>query len=397
MHITHICPRFKEIHGGGEPVLFHLFQALGDLGVATTVHTCNCPDAMLPQFDRRTRMKSLPPIFNRTFGNVLLTGFFDLLSTCFLIAGIDPQTDVVCFHTENTIPALFLYKLLGGRKPTLYFCYQPPRFAYDTTRETARSGGILGRLVPLFKAIYKPFDRIAARQADRIATFSNGYKKWIEEIYRVRNVSVLPPGVDQPDKATPPSFLAKKLPGPHRVLVSVGKLVAWKNVDRLIDILILVKEKLPDVCLLIVGDGPCMPQLKRQTRELGLNNAVIFCGYVPANEVFAYCAAADILVLLEKNASFGLSLLEANATGLPVMAYAGGGPSDIIRDGENGFLLDEALTDRQIADRLCAYLDDPERIDGMCRHALSVAQRYTWKRFAELFAAVAQELAHDAR
>lgn len=395
MHLTHICPRFKETHGGGEPVLFHLFQRLCDLGFKNTVHTYNFPASMRPLLDTRVELKELPKIFNRSFRNVLLAGFYDLFCTSFFPTDIFKGTDVVCFHTENVIPALFFYKFFGGRKPTLYFCFQPPRFAYDTTRETARAGGPTGLLVPIFKSVYRPIDKITVRFADKIATFSNDYRRWIEAIYGVSGVSVLPPGVEKPRNIPQlPKGIATRLSKPEiKTLLFVGKLVTWKNVDRLISITSLVQKIFSNVRLLIVGDGPCMESLKRQAADMGLEDSVIFSGYVSAEKVFSYCALADLLVLLEQNASFGLSLIEANAMGLPVMAFRGGGPSDIIEEGRNGFLLPVGITNEDIAELIIGYLRDEKKIKTMCRQALAVSRKFTWRQFAGAFAEVVQGLA----
>jgi len=398
MHLTHICPRFKEIHGGGEPVLFHLFHELCDLGFKSTIHTYNYPDSMRPLLDSRVELKELPGIFNRSFGNVLLSGFYDMFCSSFLSTRIFRDTDVVCFHTENVIPALLSYKLAGGRKPTLYFCFQPPRFAYDTTKETARAGGTVGLLVPILKAIYRPFDRLTVRLADKVATFSTGYKRWIETIYDVSDVKVLPPGVEKPQNIhLLPKNIATRLSKPgSKSLLFVGKLVTWKNIDRLINVTAMVREQFPDIRLMIVGDGPCKDSLKRQTADMGLDKNVIFCGYVSAEDVFSYCEAADLFVLLEKNISFGLSLIEANAIGLPAMAFQGGGPNDIIEEEKNGFLLPIDVTDKGIAERIIGYLSDEKKIQSMRGHAFAVSRKFTWRRFGEEFAEVVKDLAQNS-
>ena len=388
MHLTHICPRFKEVHGGGEPVLLQLFHHLSNLGIRNTVHTYNFPASMRNLLDHRTNLKELPKIVNRSFTNVLLAGFYDLFCSLFLAAGIEKDTDVVCFHTENVVPALFMYKLLMGRKPVFYFCFQPPRFAYDTAEESARAGGGLGKILPLFKAVYRPFDRFSVRQANKIATFSNGYKNWIESIYNVRDVAVIPPGVEMPQNSCKlPENILRALSKPKtQTLIFVGKLVAWKNVDRLLEITALIIKKIPTICLLIIGDGPCKNSLMRQARKLGIEQNVIFCGYVAGEHVFSYCRKADLLVLLEKNASFGLSLIEANATGLPVLAFEGGGPSDIIKDGMNGFLIGEDISDEQIAKIIIDFLMDRTKMESMRIQALQISEKFTWQRFAEIFA-----------
>ena len=394
MHLTHICPRFKESHGGGEPVLFHLFGQLCNLGFENTLCTYNFPPSMRPLLDCRVELKELPKIFNRNFGNVLLAGFYDLFCSAFFAVNTSKATDAVCFHTESVIPALFFYKMFGGRKPTLYFCFQPPRFAYDTTQETAQAGGLIGLLVPVFKAIYRPFDKATVRRADMVATFSQDYSRWIEGIYHLTGVRVLPPGVERPQilPQVPKSITAQLSQSEVKALLFVGKFVAWKNVDRLINITALVRKRFPNVCLLIVGDGPCMASLKRQATGMGLEDRVIFCGYVSGKEVFSYCALADLLILLEQNASFGLSLIEANAMGLPVMAFQGGGPSDIIEDGQNGFLLPVDSTDEDIAELIIGYFGDEEKTKTMRSEALGVSAKFTWPQFAQAFGKVVREL-----
>jgi len=394
MHLTHICPRFKEVHGGGEPVLFQLFHHLSNLGIRNTVHTYNFPASMRNLLDHRTNLKELPKIVNRSFTNVLLAGFYDLFCSMFLAAGIKKDTDVVCFHTENVVPALFIYKLLMGRKPVFYFCFQPPRFAYDTAEESARAGGGFGKILPLFKAVYRPFDKFSVRQANKIATFSNGYKSWIESIYNVRDVAVIPPGVEMPQKSCklPENILSALSKPKTQTLIFVGKLVAWKNVDRLLEITALINQKIPNIRLLIIGDGPCKDSLMQQAKNLGIEQNVIFCGYVAGEHVFSYCRKADLLVLLEKNASFGLSLIEANATGLPVLAFQGGGPSDIIKDRMNGFLLGEHVSNEQIAKIIIDFLMDRTKMESMRIQALQISEKFTWQRFAEIFTDTVKKL-----
>jgi glycosyltransferase involved in cell wall biosynthesis len=394
MHLTHICPRFKEVHGGGEPVLFQLFHHLGNLGIRNTVHTYNFPVSMRNFLDQHTNLKELPKIVNKSFTNVLLTGFYDLFCSMFLAAGIEKDTDVICFHTENVVPALFIYKLLRGRKPVFYFCFQPPRFAYDTEEESARAGGRLGKILPLFKAVYRPFDKFSVRKANKIATFSNGYKHWIESIYNVKDVAVIPPGVEKPQNnyKLPENILSALSKPKTQTLIFVGKLVTWKNVDRLLEITALIIQKIPNIRLLIIVDGPCKNLLVRQARELGIEQNVIFCGYVAGEHVFSYCRKADLLILLEKNASFGLSLIEANVIGLPVLAFEGGGPSDIIKDGLNGFLLAEDTSDEQIAKTIVDFLMDRTKKESMRFQAMQISEKFTWPRFAQIFADTVRKL-----
>lgn len=392
MHITHVCPRFKEIHGGGEPVVLHLLDELEAIGIENTLCTYNFPQSMRPLLNKNVDLTELPALFNRSFKNPLLAGLFDLSATLFYTLLIPRKTDAVCFHMEGVVPALLLYTLFKKRKPAVYFCFQPPRFAYDTTSETIRAGGALGTFVPFFKSMYRPFDRAGVRRADAIATFSNGYGDWIRDIYKIQDVNVIPPGAKIPSVIPPlPESIRVPLSQPESAaLVCVGKLLTWKNIDRLIRVTGILKAEFSGIRLLVVGDGPCMNSLVAQAKASGLEDTVIFCGYQTEENVFSYCAASDLMVLLEHNASFGLALVEANAMGIPVMAFEGGGPSDIIVDGKNGFLLDNDATDSEIAERIAGYLRDRTNREQMKKHALNAAGRYTWANFARGFADLAR-------
>jgi Glycosyltransferase len=397
MYIVHICPRIKEVHGGGEPVLYHLTRELCELGHNNAVLTMRIPHSQRSLFDKRIIIKEIPALWKEDSGNLLITGFLELCCMSVMAAKIPKEADAICFHTEATIFPLFFYKVFGGRKPCLYFCYQPPRFAYDLQKDMAKHGKRVSLILPIFNAIYRPFDKLAVRLSDKTATFSNGYKQWIESIYGIKDVVVLAPGVER--LVTPvalPRKMALTLSKPGiKIILSVGKLVAWKNVDRLINITSLLKKRIPSVCLLVVGGGPCMDSLRKQAAAANLleNNDVVFAGYVSHNDIFAYYNKADLLVLLEKNASFGLSLIEANATGLPVIAYKGGGPSDIIEEGKNGFLLPNDYTDKEIANSITNFLlSSDAKIKEISNYSKSLSEKYTWKRFAENFIQTIAEL-----
>ena len=386
VHITHIFPSFKEVHGGAEPVIINLLKHLTNLGIKNALVTPYIPENMKQHIDPRVEIIS----GSTTAGgsrNILLQGFINLLTTSFLSGNIPHQTDIVCFHTETVIPALFTYRLRGGKQPAVYFCYQPPRFAYDTGAETARAGGLFGKLIHPFSTVYRPFDKLAVRKADKVFTFSTDYKAWIESIYSIDGVRVIPPGVKKPDKINDlPEEVKSSITGSGPVILFVGKLVPWKNIDRLINITGLLKERFPGIRLLIVGDGPSMPFLSDLVRNSGLSINVIFAGYVGSKDVFSYYSAADLFVILEKNISFGLCLVEANSCGLPTVAFRAGGPVDIIDDGKNGFLLPNNATDESITSTIEVILKDSEGLAESRKHSISRSSEFTWENFAKMFA-----------
>lgn len=367
-------------------MIFNLLRCLCDLGVENTLVTSGFPEALKSQLDPRVRLKTPPRVFSPVFRNVLLAGFTNLVTTFILPFFLPEKTDVVCFHTETVVPALALNKVLRRRQPAIYFCYQPPRFAYDTGKETSGSGGLVGRLVPLFAAAYRPFDRAAVRKADSVFTFSTDYSRWIEDIYSIEGVKVVPPGVQRPEKVPAlPEEVASALDGKGPVLCFTGKLIPWKNVDRLINIIGILRDRFPDIACLVVGDGPSREKLMQQAMEMGLGGHVLFPGYVGPGEVFSYYDASDLFVILEPNISFGLCLVEANASGVPAVAFRAGGPLDIIEEGRNGMLVDPEETDGEIAASIEKVLGSQDLRSGMRTHALEAAGRFTWESFAARF------------
>lgn len=397
LHLTHVCPRFKTVHGGGEPVLLNLFRELADLGLENTVLTVSFPRSYKTSLDKRVELRTLP--FQSKINNPVLESLYNFFSSPLLLRWIPARTDLVCFYVEDTVPAMFVYKSLF-RKPCLYYCFQPPRFAYDTADSTisALRYKSFRWLLPLFSKFYRPFDQYAVRKADRILTFSAGYKEWIERVYGVSDVRVLPPGVHRPERLEPlPDSVRSRIRPDSKVLVFTGKFVGKKNLDRLLNVVDLVRGHVQEVLLLLVGDGPERAKLEKIVRERALQEHIVFCGYVEDNNaVFSYYEAAHLAILLEYNVSFGLSLTEANACGIPCIAFNAGGPADIIRHGENGFLFPSDATDEAIASRIVEYFRDTGQMQRMRQQSLANAKRYSWKEFGRTYARLLSDITRGA-
>jgi glycosyltransferase involved in cell wall biosynthesis len=125
-------------------------------------------------------------------------------------------------------------------------------------------------------------------------------------------------------------------------LVSIGRLVARKGYDRLIDAM----TRLPKAAeLTIVGAGPLTDALLEQIRGSGLNSRVRLAGRVDERTKYRYLAAADCYVLSSHHEGFGIVLLEAMAAGLPIVATAGGGQQDLLRDGKNAVMIESNVPD----------------------------------------------------
>jgi N-acetyl-alpha-D-glucosaminyl L-malate synthase BshA len=137
------------------------------------------------------------------------------------------------------------------------------------------------------------------------------------------------------DRSRYTSILDEQLDSETRVLMHVSNFRAVKRVRDVVKIFARVHREIPSV-LLMVGDGPDRVDAEAEVRQHGLQDKVFFLGKIDA--VAPLLAGADLFLLPSANESFGLSALEALASGVPVIGSNAGGLPEVVREGETGFL-----------------------------------------------------------
>ena len=123
------------------------------------------------------------------------------------------------------------------------------------------------------------------------------------------------------------------------VFISVGRLVELKNFPALIDAFSQFARENSDARLIIAGDGPEMPRLRAQIESLGLRDSIALTGWLDKDTLRSQLLAADAFVAPSRMETFGISLVEAAAFGLPCASTKVGIAKDIISD-ESGVLLE---------------------------------------------------------
>lgn len=167
-------------------------------------------------------------------------------------------------------------------------------------------------------------------------------------------------------------YRARKAPADESLnLLTVGRLVEKKGTEYALKaVASLEQENSVQVHLEVVGDGPLRDQLENLSKQLGVSDVVSFSGAVPPAEMPAAFDRADVFVLPSITASDGdhegrpVVLLEAQASGLPVVATRHGGIPEGVLEGESAILVDERNPD-QLAAAVRQLLDDPGLIAGM--------------------------------
>jgi glycosyltransferase involved in cell wall biosynthesis len=137
-----------------------------------------------------------------------------------------------------------------------------------------------------------------------------------------------------------------RIPPDRPVLVHVGRLAFEKNIDFLLRMLAQVRRKLPDVLLVIAGEGPARRSLEALAEELGLTGNVFFVGYLSRDGALEDCyCAGDAFVFASRTETQGLVLLEAMALGVPVVSTAVMGTKEVLDGGKGSLIAADDETD----------------------------------------------------
>ena len=187
-------------------------------------------------------------------------------------------------------------------------------------------------------------EQLVARITDAVITISEGLRAELLD-YRIappERIHVVPLGLDLARFAAPDvphgTLRAELGCSPEVPLVGmIGRLVPIKNHELLLDAALLVREALPEVQFVIVGGGERLETLKTIVVDMGLSDTVHFTGW--RRDLPAVYADLDVLALTSNNEGTPVSIIEAMAAGVPVVATAVGGVRDVLEEGTLGILV----------------------------------------------------------
>jgi glycosyltransferase involved in cell wall biosynthesis len=196
-------------------------------------------------------------------------------------------------------------------------------------------------------------------------------------------------------EAAPPAALHEELWLPHHapLIGNVAALVPHKGQRHLIESAALVVRQVPDARFVIAGEGELRPALERAIKEHHLEKHVLLLGFRP--DVLSLHKAFDIFVMSSVTEGLGTSLLDAMASGTPVVATAAGGIPEVVVEGETGFIVPPRDHDA-MADALVRLLKD-EKLRQRMGHAglLRARRRFSADRMVQETLRVYQRVARQ--
>lgn len=197
------------------------------------------------------------------------------------------------------------------------------------------------------------------------------------------NVELIPNGVFIPKEKYDINTVRQELGVKEFLVISVGRITSQKGHEYLLRVIPEVLQHHPQVIFAIVGDGPLLPDLKRQADELGIASAVRFLG--TRGDVYRLLEAADVFVLPSISEGMPMALLEAMGMGAAVVASNLEGIADVVNDGEHGLLVPSAEV-KSLSTSLRCVLDDAELRGKLSKNGRQlVLERFTVGRMCETY------------
>jgi glycosyltransferase involved in cell wall biosynthesis len=224
-------------------------------------------------------------------------------------------------------------------------------------------------LAPIFKRIW--------RGAEAVIANSHDLKSLALKTCPDLHMDIIYNGIDT-DEFSPYERVSD---GSFNILC-VSRLIARKGVDYLIKALPDILKCHANTKLIIVGEGNMEFELKELTSSLGIVDSVIFRGYVPHEELPCIYKESDIFVLPSLWEGMSNSLLEAIASGLPVMVTDTGGTKELIRD--NGIIIPKGDSSA-ISESVIRLLNNKELRSSMGLKSREIAMKFSWKNVAEQY------------
>ncbi len=174
----------------------------------------------------------------------------------------------------------------------------------------------------------------------------------------------------------------KKIGIPGTLLVTAGRLVPWKGFRLLIKLMPQLLEINPFFRLVVVGEGPDRGHLETMIRNLGLQQKIYLVGKKPREELQRYLVAAELFILNTGYEGFSHQIIEVMQCGVPVITTLVGGNREVIKQGENGFMV-KYNDEFNVLEAIKTLWADPELRTSFIMEGKKTAAQFTVDRMIE--------------
>ena len=228
------------------------------------------------------------------------------------------------------------------------------------------------------------YERVQYKSTKYIVAVSETSKKVLIQHYGInsRKIKVIPDCVNlNKFKPSNQSNEIRQKYG-NNILLYSGLMIRRKKIPVLLEAMKNVIKEVPDVHLILTGIGPFLNEWKELSISLGIQNNVSFLGFVGEKELLKYYASIDIFVFPSQQEGFGQVIIEAMASGTPVICANIPPMSKIVGNGGLTFKLNNPIN---LSEKIIFLLKNREQLNKLRENALKIAKNYQCSRIAELY------------
>ncbi|MBU2607969.1 MAG: glycosyltransferase family 4 protein [Chloroflexi bacterium] len=353
---------------------FHIYEFLEDVSHLMDVFLVVERAAKPPAF---TAVKRTYVLRFATF----ILGLLERLLTFTVIRLKGYRTFYVHQSYSSAIAASLVTRLLGGQ--TLYWhCGLKKEYM---SRWALSWSAIRVKLLDDYAFL------LSIRLVKFLVTGSETMRQYYATSFGLKRskIKVMPNWVNlerfRPDEFKQPELRREmELGANSKVVAFIHWLSPRKGTQYLVRIFQEVSRQIPDVCFLIVGDGPYRETLEREIEENGLAELVRLVGSVPNQEVAKYYAVADLLIMPSDEEGFPRVLIEAMAMGVPFVATDVGSVREMATERQNRYVVPKGDM-AAFTDKLVSLLQDDKRRMELREDGLYRVQDYTKEKVVEIF------------
>lgn len=220
--------------------------------------------------------------------------------------------------------------------------------------------------------------RLVVNFSDCVIAPTKKVKKELLSYGVKRKIEVFPNGIDMETFLnTEKGFLRKKIKADHtkKILLSCGRLGKEKSFDFLLEAFSRIHAGDENTVFVLAGEGNELKKLKHLAENLGIADVVYFIGKIDHQQMHRIYADADVFLYASQSETQGLVVLEALASGIPVVAVRDESLVDFVHSGENGFLVKKDI--KIFTDSVLQILQNPSLAASFSQHAREIAAQFS--------------------
>jgi len=347
MRIAIIIDFFPPRVGGTERATYNIAKHLALRG--HDVHVITSWDQGLPKSSFQDGFH----IHRVYWGKIrFFSTIFYLIGIFFCLKSIQPDIVHVQYIKLGYIPAYFSKKIL-----------KKPYIAYGR-----------GSDIYYMSSLMRKISKFFLKHAVKVIALTADMKQELQKIYD-GEISVIPNGVELDNYK---NLQKKDFDVKNKKIIFVGVLRPVKGLEYLIKAMEIIHVEMENTILMIIGEGEERKSLETLVLKLHLENVVIFTGDILNKNIPSYLIQGDVFVLPSLSEGFPNVLLEAMAAGLPLVTTNINGLSEIIRNEENGYLV-EPKNPQQLAEKILMVLNNSTQSKKFSNNNLKIVKKYSWK------------------